>query len=180
MKRLKRTSYCDKNRSSYLDEEKQEYVYEFISYDDKGNQILTKQAIAITKDNIEIIKMLDEFDHREDLQLLYDRRNQDKKFVFEKETNDDGEVNHYCGIENIPDRVNTIEKLLFDEQDVSDERYEKFMATLTEDQRNLIYDHIGLNKPLSQISKEMGGAVSVTSLENRWAKIKAKAKKFFI
>ena len=58
MKKLKRTSYFDSNRSSYLDAEKQEYVYEFISYDEKGRQVPTRQAIAITKDNIEIIKAL--------------------------------------------------------------------------------------------------------------------------
>ena len=73
MKKLKRTSYFDSNRSSFLDAEKQEYVYEFISYDENGREIPTRQAIAITKDNIEIIKMLDGFDHEEDLQLLYER-----------------------------------------------------------------------------------------------------------
>lgn len=42
-------------------------MYEFISYDDAGKMVQTRQTIAITKDNIELIKMLDAYDYSEDL-----------------------------------------------------------------------------------------------------------------
>lgn len=177
MKKLKRTSYFDSNRSSYLDAEKQEYVYEFISYDEKGRQVPTRQAIAITKDNIEIIKMLDGFDHEEDLQLLYERRHRDNSYDYNCDYNDKGEANRETGIANIPDRKYTIEKLLFENDEVDDIRYDEFIKTLSNDQANLIYDHLGLNKTFVQISKEM--KVPVTALESRWKKIKNRAKKFF-
>lgn len=177
MKKLKRTSYFDSNRNSYLDAEKQEYVYEFISYDEKGRQVPTRQAIAITKDNIEIIKMLDGFDHEEDLQLLYERRHRDNSNDYTNDYNDKGEANRETGIANIPDRKYTIEKLLFENDEVDDSRYDEFIKTLSNDQANLIYDHLGLNKSFVQISKEM--KVPVTALESRWKKIKNRAKKFF-
>ena len=118
MKKLKRTSYFDSNRSSFLDAEKQEYVYEFISYDENGHEIPTRQAIAITKDNIEIIKMLDGFDHEEDLQLLYERRHKEKFIDYDNDVNDSGEANRETGIANIPDKKYTIEKLLFEDDEV--------------------------------------------------------------
>lgn len=177
MKKLKRTSYFDSNRSSFLDAEKQEYVYEFISYDENGREIPTRQAIAITKDNIEIIKMLDGFDHEEDLQLLYERRHKEKFLDYDNDDNGSGEANRETGLANIPDKKYTIEKLLYENDEVDDSRYDEFIKTLSNDQANLIYDHLGLNKTFVQISKEM--KVPVTALESRWKKIKNRAKKFF-
>ena len=177
MKKLKRTSYFDSNRSCFLDAEKQEYVYEFISYDENGREIPTRQAIAITKDNIEIIKMLDGFDHEEDLQLLYERRHKEKYLDYDNVDNGSGEANRETGIANIPDKKYTIEKLLYEDDEVDDSRCDEFISTLSNDQANLIYDHLGLNKTFVQISKEM--KVPVTALESRWKKIKNRAKKFF-
>lgn len=177
MKKLKRTSYFDSNRSCFLDAEKQEYVYEFISYDENGREIPTRQAIAITKDNIEIIKMLDGFDHEEDLQLLYERRHRDNSIDYINDCNEKGEANRETGIAYIPDKKYAIEKLLFENDEVDDSRYDEFIKTLSNDQANLIYDHLGLNKTFVQISKEM--KVPVTALESRWKKIKNRAKKFF-
>lgn len=177
MKKLKRTSYFDSNRTSYLDAEKQEYVYEFISYDEKGRPVPARQIIAITKDNIEIIKMLDGFDHEEDLQLLYERRHKEKYLDYDNDDNGSGEANRETGIANIPDKKHTIDRLLFESEEVDDGRYDEFMSTLTNDQANLIYDHIGLGKTFVQIGREM--KVPVTALESRWKKIKNRAKKFF-
>ena len=173
MKKLKRTSYYDKNRSCYLDEEKQEYVYEFISYDDNGKMVQTRQTIAITKDNIELIKMLDAYDHSEDLQNLYQSRVEDKSIHEESENFD------YSKFDNIPDRKVDIYKILFDENDENDDtKYDAFLETLSEDQRNLIYDHLNLGKSFGTISKEMGN-VSIKGLQSRWQKIRKRAMQFF-
>ena len=176
MKRLKRTSYYDKNRSSYLDEENQEYVYEFISYDEKGRPIPVRQAIAITKNNIELIKELDQFDHQEDLQNLYQSRVEDKSM--HKSASDD-EFN-YSKLANIPDKKQDIFKMLFEdtvEEDTT--HYDSFMALLTEEQRNLIYQHVNLGKSIPQISRESGGRLTIKALENKWEKIKRRVKKYY-
>lgn len=176
MKRLKRTSYYDKNRSSYLDPENQEYVYEFISYDENGNQVPTRQTIAITKDNVELIRMLDQLDHKEDLQNLYQSRVSDKSM---HDTVNDDDFN-YSKLANLPDKKQDVFKILFDTEDEEDtSRYDNFMASLNEEQRNLIYQHVNLGKSIPQISRESGGRLTIKALENKWEKIKKRVKKYY-
>ena len=176
MKKLKRTSYYDKNRSSYLDEENQEYVYEFISYDENGNQVPTRQTIAITKDNVELIRMLDQLDHKEDLQNLYQSRVSDKSM---HDAVHDDDFN-YSKLANLPDKKQDILKILFDPEDEEDtSRYDNFMASLNEEQRNLIYQHVNLGKSIPQISRESGGRLTLKALENKWEMIKKRVKKYY-
>lgn len=176
MKRLKRTSYYDKNRSSYLDADNQEYVYEFISYDEKGRPIPVRQSIAITKDNVELIMMLDQLDHKEDLQNLYQSRVSDKSMHDEV---NDGEFN-YSKLANLPDKKQDIYKILFDDEKEEDTtQYDNFMALLNEEQRNLIYEHINMDKSIPQISRESGGRLTIKALENKWEKIKKRARKYY-
>ena len=54
--KVKRTSYFNSNRGSYLDEERQEYVYEVLTYDENDRPIPSQVRVAVTKDNTEIIK----------------------------------------------------------------------------------------------------------------------------
>lgn len=176
MKKLKRTSYFDANRTSYLDEKNQAYVYEFISYDENGNQVPVRQIIAITKENIEIIKMLDQYDHTEDLQNLYQSRVADKT-IHEKNEEDDF---NYSKLENIPDKNSDIYKLLFEDVKVIDDsKYNGFLSLLNEEQRSLIYEHINIGKSIPQISRESDGKLSIKALENKWEKIKKRARKYY-
>lgn len=67
-------------------------------------------------------------------------------------------------------------KILFEENEEKvSANYDDFMTTLTENQRDLIYDHINLGKSLAQISRENGSKVLVKAYETRWAKIRKKA-----
>ena len=96
MKKLKRTSRFDSNLSSYLDEEKQAYVYEYIGLDENGKEAPMKQIIAITEENIEIIKILDEYDHYETLQNRYKKENEDVIIHKNITCNENGEHINLC------------------------------------------------------------------------------------
>lgn len=177
MKRLKRTSRFDVTLNSYLDEENQAYVYEYIGLDEKGREVPMKQIIAITEENIEIIKILDEYDHYETLQNRYKKENEDVLIHKNITCNENGEEYRESLFDKIPDKKAGIYNILFGE--VSDNsKYDKFMATLNENQRNLIYEHINLGKSLPQISRDNGN-ISIKALESRWAKIRKKAIRFF-
>ena len=178
MKKLKRTSRFDTSLSSYLDEEKQEYVYEYIGLDENGKEVPMKQVVTVNEDNIEIIKILDEYDHYETLQNRYKKENEDVLIHKNIISNEDGEEYRESMFDKIPDKKADIFSILFSEE-VDDSRYDKFMQSLRENQRNLIYDHINLHKSFAEISIELGGDVTVNALKSRWNKIKNKAVKFF-
>ena len=75
---------------------------------------------------------------------------------------------------------------IFPEEKPADARMEKLlelMAGLTEEQRNLIYDHLGARKQFTQIAAEeserKGKKVTRQAISNRWDRILAKLCKGF-
>lgn len=75
---------------------------------------------------------------------------------------------------------------IFPEGNPADARMEKlleFMAKLTEEQRDLIYDHLGARKQFTQIAAEeserKGKPVSRQAISNRWDRILTKLCKGF-
>ena len=83
-------------------------------------------------------------------------------------------------LENIPDKNIDIYKLLFEDVKVIDDsKYNGFLSLLNEEQRSLIYEHINIGKSIPQISRESGGKLTIKALENKWEKIKKRARKYY-
>lgn len=173
------TKYFNPSRSHYTDKDGN-YVYTYQQIQDDGTYKDVKTVIELTDETVNIIRVLQESDRQMDLQDIYQRRQEDKLIKNSKEENEDGEMYKTMPIENIADKNADIFKILFEEEieDLSAD-YDVFMSTLTENQRDLIYDHVNLGKSLAQISKENGNKVSVKAYESRWAKIRKKAISYF-
>ena len=173
------TKYFNPKRPHYTDKDGN-YVYTYQQLQDDGTYKDVKTVIELTKDTVNIIRVLQESDRQMDLQDTYQRWHEDKLIHTQKEENEDGEEYKTMPLENIPDRKQDIYKLLFEDDDEdTDERFDAFMETLNENQRDLVYLHINMGKSLARISREMGNKVSVKALESRWAKIRNRAKAFF-
>lgn len=84
----------------------------------------------------------------------------------------------YSKFDNIPDKKTDIYRILFEDDKSDDSKYDAFLEILSEDQRNLIYDHLNLGKSFGTISKEMGN-VSIKGLQSRWQKIRKRTMQFF-
>lgn len=176
--KVKRTSYFNSNRGSYLDEERQEYVYEVLTYDEYDRPIPSQVRVAVTKDNTEIIKYLDEQDHKEDLQERYQKEisicsiNQDVSF-------DDGKTFENSVLNKITDPNSDIYKILFDDELKSKKktRINEFYKTLKPIDIELIQEHIFNHKTISQVAKEL--KQNENALESRFRRIRTKASEFY-
>lgn len=168
------TKYFNPRRPHYTDKDGN-YVYTYQQLQDDGTYVDVKTIIELTDETVNIIRVLQESDHEIDLQDIYEDRRRDK-FVTMVDSNND---NNTSKIDNIPDKKMDIYKLLFEDDEHEDSKYDDFMATLTENQRDLIYDHINLGKSLAQISKESKGKLTPKALEHRWLKIRDLARVFF-
>ena len=173
------TKYFNTNRPHYTDKEGN-YVYTYQELKDDGTYIDAKTVIELTDETVNIIRVLQEFDRQMDLQDTYQRWHEDKLIKNPKFENEDGEEYKTTPLENVADKKADLYKILFeDDEETTSAKYDDFMATLTENQRDLIYDHVNLGKSLAQISKENGNKVSIKAYESRWAKIRKKAMAFF-
>lgn len=176
--KVKRTSYFNSNRGSYLDEERQEYVYEVLTYDENDRPIPSQVRVAVTKDNTEIIKYLDEQDHKEDLQERYQKENsicsinQDVSF-------DDGKTFENSVLNKITDPNSDIYKILFDDEPKNKKksRINEFYKTLKPIDIELIQEHIFNHKTISQVAKEL--KQNENALESRFRRIRQKASEFY-
>lgn len=127
--------------------------------------------------------LLKEMDHEAELQDRYilehtdwDAINEQKRK--EKDGSEDGDV-----IDGIADSSPSIHDQAFPENNESQREKETraFIKKLPKDQRNLVFDHLGADIPLSEIrNREIartGVAVTQQAFSNRFKKIKDKALK---
>ncbi len=180
-----RKSRYNPNRCSFVTEDGK---LAYIVWDEESKCDIT-HYYEIGNDGIteELVIMLDEDDHDWELSERYQEENTDYSFRNkQRKHSDDGEENHTDPIEDIVDKQADILSLIFPEDEVTDEAVEKviaFISTLTEDQQNLVYAHLGSMKQLEEIRREeikaTGKAVTQQAVSNRWRKIITRACKYF-
>ena len=152
-----RKSKYDRNRSCYMDNDGG-YVYEV---EDLDTHIIRKERfVPKTDEENELVLMLDETDHRWDLQARYEQENMDyemenKRKKYQQVTAD----KEYDGdpFLQIPSACRGPEEQFFTEEEPEDPRLIKlreFMQVLTDDQVNLIYDLCGNLKSLREIAED--------------------------
>lgn len=182
---FKRKSHFNPNRRSFVTEDGK---LAYIVWDEEAKRDIT-HYYEIGSDGIteELVIMLDKDDHDWDLSERYQEENADH--IFRKDQcrhNYDAEEFPADPIENIVDKQADILSILFPEDEVTDDAVEKavtFISTLTEDQQNLVYAHLGAMKQLEEIRREeieaTGKTVTQQAVSNRWKKIIVRACKYF-
>lgn len=176
--KVKRTSYFNSNRGSYLDEERQEYVYEVLTYDENDRPVPSQVRVAVTKDNTEIIKYLDEQDYKEDLQERYQKENS-LCSINQYTSFDDGKTFENSVLNKISDPNSDIYKILFDDEVKSTKKshLNEFYKTLKTIDIELIQEHIFNHKTIAEIAKEL--KQNEDALESRFRRIRLKASEFY-
>lgn len=185
-KRIEKKAKYDPNRSSYLDKRTGDYVYMGQKDDGNGGQIYGEIARIPAGKYREWIRLLDEDDAAADLQERYELENRDYTTENRKQANqsmerndsvaDDGQTGN--PIEEIPDRNTEPEKILFPETGKEDPRIQQIEQTkvtrLTEEQRNLYYDHVGQQMYLEEIRREKisvtGKNITQQAVSKQWRK----------
>lgn len=182
----KRTSKYDKNRSCYMREDGS-YVYEIVDIDTGAT--IKETFVPDDDTSAELVIWLDDNDHQEDLNHRYDEENIDwemenKRNRFEKGTTEE-EFNEDPFLQ-IQSSKNNTETILFEEKKREDPRLEqlrKFMAELSDDQVNLIYDFFSGMKSLREIAEETvktdGSHPTEQAIYNRKQKVVNRLKKMF-
>lgn len=185
-----RTSEYDDNRGSHMDADGN-YVY--TTWEKRGKKWVEVPVCTIplgeNGENAEWIIMLDHDDHEVDLQNRYQDENADYGFsnrVANQKAGDDDDMSDTDAWAMIADPKADIFDTLFPEEEEVNQKLQQlkeFMKLLTEDQRNLIYEHFGARKTLKQICDEENAAngtdKSPHSVGNRKKKILERLKKFF-
>lgn len=182
----KRKSNYDENRTCYMADDGS-YVYEVIDID--TGAVKKECFVPDSEGAAEIVILLDEDDHQQDLQKRYDDENRDwkmenKRNRFENGTTDD-EFDE-DPFSQIPSKTGNPGASLFREEETEDPRILKlreFMKELTDDQVNLIYDLFGNLKTLREIAEESvkpdGTHPTEQAIYNREKKILKRLKKMF-
>ena len=150
------------------------YVYRYQALNDEGKLVDVQTVIEVTPENYNLIAMLAEFDRQEKLQERYKNEHEDYLVHRANETNVEGEDCRESFFEKI---INTRAVKLINQDEVDETKYNEFMDSLTEDQRDLIRQHVNLGKPLREIAEGYG--VSTKAVESRWQKIRERASKYY-
>lgn len=186
----RRTSKYDQNRTAFIDPETGDYVFnEWINTGTKKKPNWVLHEVARVPAKFKgWVRLLDEDDAAEDLGNRYENENRDfttenaKKRRQEQEEGIDLENAEHAPItnpiENIADDKNTPENILFPEDEPTDPRIEQIEQTkvtkLTEEQRNLFYDHVGQQMYLEDIRKEKisvtGKNITQQAVSKQWRK----------
>ena len=182
-----RTSRYDENRGYCMDADGN-YVY--TTWEKRGKKWVKVPLCTIPLgENAEWVIMLDHNDHEVDPQKRYQDENADYEFsnrVVNKKAGDEEDMSDTDAWAMITDpKADVFDTLFPDEEEVDPklQQLENFMQLLTEDQRNLIYEHFGARKTLKQICDEENAAngtdKSPQSVGNRKKKILERLKKLF-
>lgn len=155
---LRRTSNYDSNRDSYMAADGS-YVYTAM-VDENGRWVrrVMDRIMPDCEANIELIRMLDQADHAEDLQNRYANENADYRFLnqLNSKAGDDNYMDDTDAWAAIADRNADIEQILFSDEE-ENQQVEMVLAILehlTESQINLLYEHFGAGKQLTEICDE--------------------------
>ncbi len=173
-----RNSKFDCNRTSYMDEHGNYVYFQYVKVGKKW----TREIIDIipAADYCEINIMLDQDDHADDLQQRYAEENADYVFRNEQKRYEDDPEEHLNPMEQLQAYGSSLEDRFEQIKEVEDPRMEKlreFMATLNQEQIDLIYAVFGEMKEQTEIAKEAG--VSKQAINGRLKKILARGAKAF-
>ena len=191
-----RKSEFSEDREAYMNKEGG-YTYCQWVLDGKGNWVLKPTCtVNIGEDGVtsDVTIILDDLDCEEDRQNNRNRKIRDK--VFEEkcaayEANPIDEKGNKKAdpwekaIYRATQGTSILDEIYPDDSpaDARMEKMREFMAELTEDQRNLIYDHLGQGKYFEEIAEEetarKGTHVSRQAISNRWDRIFTKLCKWF-
>ncbi|MBP3722063.1 MAG: hypothetical protein J6I62_02255 [Selenomonadaceae bacterium] len=186
-KETKRKSHYNENRDSYLSIDGKYYCYKFWDTDTK--RIKTERIEIKNDSSVDWTVVLDDLDHAADLNDRYANEARDKVFdaklaQYEANPYEGDEKNPW---EDIGDNRNNPVEILFSEAKPENEKAALVRKVvdekLTNNQKNLYYDHFGMNKKLVEIAREegeqTGKAPSNSAMNNRKNKILQKISKFF-
>lgn len=185
---VEKKSKFDSNRTAFIDSKTGEYVFnEWVNRGTERRPLWDLREVArIPAEMVKWIKLLDEDDAAVDLQNRYENEHRDFSIENKKQANqelddddsvvDDGQTGN--PMEDIPDKHGDPEKILFSEEEATDPRIERIeqtkMTRLTEEQRNLYYDHIGQQMYLEDIRKEKismtGKNITQQAISKQWRK----------
>jgi len=182
----KRKSAYNKNRGCYLSIDGKYYCYEMLDMDTKR---IKTERIEVGKDlSVELTLILDELDHAVDLNDRYENEARDKTFYSNLKNY---EANPYDGDaqnpwEDIGDNSGNPEEILFAKSKPENKKTALVRRAveekLTDNQKDLYYDHFGISKQLVEIAREEGeqtGKIpSNQAMNNRKNKILEKISKF--
>ncbi len=175
----KRKSHYNENRDSYLSIDGKFYCYKF--WDEDAKRMKTEK-IEVGEDlSVKLTVILDDLDHVADLNDRYASEARDKVFdakLAQFEANP-YEVDAKNPWEDIGDNRDNPEEILFSEPKPENEKTALVRKVvdenLTDNQKNLYYDHFGMNKKLVEIAREEGEHTGKTpsnsAMNNRKNKI---------
>lgn len=172
------------NRTAYLDDNG-DYVYVEdvnIGTAERPNWIRKEVTRIKAGDYPEIIEALKECDKEEALQERYDRNHSDYGFLNAQRqlTRNDEECSDTAPIENICDpHGDILDILLSDGEEEGNPKVQALMLVmkekLTEEQRGMIYDHLGSWMYLEEIREreieETGRMITQQAISKRWNRI---------
>ena len=175
-----RKSYYNPKRRSFVTEDgKLAYIF----WDPEANKETTFYY-EIGKDGIteELAILIDEDDHRQDLQERYDREKADYDFQNKQRHHDEDEQEFAQNpVESLLANGADPQEILFPEDETPNELLFLLMEAmdkLTDAQKNLVFDRYGAMKQLEEIRQEeiaeTGREVSQQAVSNRWKKIIAR------
>lgn len=178
------------DRECYMDE-KGNYVYRhWVQLPDGKWELQTLCTARIGEDGVssDITIVLDDMDCDEDRQNNLIRKHRDGAFekrraAYEADQSDEGGDRRRDPWENVSYQAQQCTDMfdaIFPEGRPVDPRMTRLlelMAGLTQDQRDLIYDHLGQGKYFEEIAAEQN--VGRTAISNRWDRIIAKLCKGF-
>lgn len=180
-----RKSRYNPNRRSFVTEDGK---LAYIVWDEESKRDIT-HYYEVGKNGIteELLIMLDEEDHDWDLSERYQEENSDYGFRNQQRKHNENPKKYPTDpIVDIVDKQADIISLISPEDATADETVSKvvaFISTLTEDQQNLVYAHLGSMKQLEEIRRDeieaTGKTVTQQAVSNRWKKIIARACKYF-
>ena len=186
--KVEKKSKFDQNRTAFVDPKTGDYVFNEWENQgtDKHPRWVLREVARIPAEMGKWVKLLDEDDAAVDLQNRYEEEHRDYTTENKKQANqamedddsvaDDGQSGN--PMEDIPDRNAEPEKVLFPEEEATDPRIERIEQTkvtrLTEEQRNLYYDHVGQQMYLEDIRREKisvtGKNITQQAVSKQWRK----------
>jgi hypothetical protein len=186
--RVEKKSKFDQNRTAFVDSKTGDYVFnEWVNQGtEKNPRWILREVARIPAEMGKWVKLLDEDDAAVDLQNRYEDEHRDYSVENRKQANqelEEGDSSAEDGqtgnpMEVIPDKHGEPEKVLFPEEEATDPRIEQIEQTkvtrLTEEQRNLYYDHVGQQMYLEDIRREKisvtGKNITQQAVSKQWRK----------
>lgn len=188
---FERKSHFNNDRGSYVDENGN-YVYsQWVKRPNGKWEREIIDIVPLTAENRDVIILLDEYDHDNDLQERYDEENADYGIRNQHDNHhgdsEDEDSFDADPLENIADPSGDVFDQLYPEEMPVDPKVAQAEAFIHEqlkpEQQDMVYGHLGEMKYLEDIRREeeaaTGKKVTKQAVHGRWDRIITKACKEF-